>query len=110
MSVAQAELECNALWPYIIAYELENPEYYSEALSTILRDFGAMQLTETAWLITSDWNAHAILEQLRPAIGKSDHLLVLELGDDLAAINVAEYHPFLSGTGLRFARVSTLKM
>lgn len=98
------------MWPYIIAYELETPDYYAEALSTILREFGAMQLTATAWLITSDWNAHAILEQLRPVIGRNDRLLVLEIADDLAAINVAEYRPFLSGIGLRSARAPILKM
>ena len=98
------------MWPYVVAYELEDSEHYSEAVSTILREFGAMQLTGTAWLITSDWNANAILEQLRPLIGRNDRLLVLELGDDLAALNVAEYRPFLSAVGLRSARVPTLKM
>jgi hypothetical protein len=98
------------LWPYIVAYELENPECYSEALSTILRDIGAMRLTATAWLIASDWNANAILEQVRPVIGRNDRLLVLELGEDLAALNIAEYRHFLSGVRPRPPRLPTLKM
>jgi hypothetical protein len=97
------------LWPYIIAYELEDPDYCSEAISAILRDMGAIQLTGTSWLITCDWNANAILEQLRPILGREDRLVVLEVGEDLATLNIAEHHPFLKG-GLGSARVPILKM
>jgi hypothetical protein len=98
-----------ALWPYIVACDLDDPEYYSEALSTILRDIGAMRLTATAWLIASDWNANAILEQLRPVIGRNDRLLVLELGEDFAALNIVEYRHFLSGVSPRPPRLPILK-
>jgi hypothetical protein len=51
---------------------------------------GAVPLTGCAWLFASDWNASAIIEQLRPIIGSDDKLLVLELGDDIAALNLEE--------------------
>lgn len=54
-------------------------------------DLGAVRLTAEAWVITSDWNAGAILEQLRPIIGAEDRLLVLELGEDLAGLNIAHF-------------------
>jgi hypothetical protein len=58
-------------------------------------DLGAVRLTAEAWVITSDWNAGAILEQLRPIIGAEDRLLVLELGEDLAGLNIA-YFPSIT--------------
>jgi hypothetical protein len=54
-------------------------------------DLGAVRLTAEAWVITSDWNAGAILEQLRPIMGAEDRLLVLELGEDLAGLNIAQF-------------------
>jgi hypothetical protein len=81
------------LWPYLIAYELADPDLFAPVLASVLLDLGAMQLTADAWLITSDWNASAILEQLRPVIGNNDRLMVLELGEDLAAFNVDDPPP-----------------
>jgi hypothetical protein len=81
------------LWPYLIAYELAEPDLFAPVLASVLLDLGATQLTADAWLITSDWNASAILEQLRPIIGDSDRLMVLELGEDLAAVNIDEPPP-----------------
>jgi hypothetical protein len=78
------------LWPYLITFELIDEERYGPALFSVLSDLGAIALTNEAWLITSDWNAAAILEQLRPIIGADDRLLVLELGEDLAALNIEQ--------------------
>jgi hypothetical protein len=76
------------LWPYLVTFELADPARHAAALCAVLRDLGAVALTSGAWLITSDWNACAILEQLRPIIGEDDRLLVLELGEDIAALNL----------------------
>jgi hypothetical protein len=87
------------LWPYLVTFELAEPTRHAPALFAVLRDLGAVALTNGAWLITSDWNACAILEQLRPIIGENDCLLVLELGEDIAALNFDEsktaeqFHP-----------------
>jgi hypothetical protein len=97
------------LWPYIIAYEVEDLDYCSEAICAILRDMGALQLTGTSWLITCDWNANAILEQLQPILGSNDRLIVVEVGEDLAALNISGQHPIFRST-LGSARVPTLKM
>ena len=78
------------MWPYLVAFELNDPARYAPALSAVLRDMGAIALTNGAWLMTSDWNACAILEQLRPIVGENDRLLVLELGEDLAALNLEQ--------------------
>jgi hypothetical protein len=86
------------LWPYLIAYELTEPDLFAPVLASVLIDLGATQLTADIWLITSDWNASAILEQLRPMIGDDDRLMVLELGEDLAAVNIDEPQP--AGQGL----------
>jgi hypothetical protein len=82
------------LWPYLITFELTDCVSREKALSAVLRDMGAVALTANAWLMTSDWNACAILEQLRPIIGKEDRLVVLEISEDVAAMNVE--HPFLA--------------
>ena len=79
------------MWPYLITYELADRDRHAAAISAVLIDLGAVRLTSEAWVITSDWNAGAILEQLRPIIGEDDRLLVLELGEDLAGLNVAQY-------------------
>jgi hypothetical protein len=79
------------LWPYLVTYELADRDRHAAALSAVLMDLGAVRLTAEAWVITSDWNAGAILEQLRPIIGAQDRLLVLELGEDLAGLNVAQF-------------------
>jgi hypothetical protein len=79
-------------------YELADPARHAPALSAVLRDLGAVPLTTDAWLITSDWNARAILEQLRPIAGEDDRLLVLELGEDVAMLNLD--HPLLTAAGL----------
>jgi hypothetical protein len=79
------------LWPYLITYELADRDRHAAAISAVLIDLGAVRLTSEAWVITSDWNAGALLEQLRPIIGEADRLLVLELGEDLAGLNVAQY-------------------
>ena len=76
------------MWPYLVPFELAAPTRHAPALCAVLRDLGAVALTKGAWLITSDWNACAILEQLRPIIGEKDCLLVLELGEDMAALNL----------------------
>jgi len=76
------------LWPYLVTFELAEPARHAAALFAVLQDLGAVALTNGAWLITSDWNACAILEQLRPIIGEKDCLLVLELGEDIAALNL----------------------
>jgi hypothetical protein len=81
------------LWPYLVTFELTDRDRYAPALSAVLTDLGAVRLTSQAWLITSDWNARAILEQLRPVVGEDDRLLVLELGEDLAALNVGQSVP-----------------
>jgi hypothetical protein len=81
------------LWPYLITFELIDDKRYRPALCSVLTDLGAIALTSDAWLITSDWNAAAILEQLRPIIGQKDRLLVLELGEDLAALNIEQPPP-----------------
>jgi hypothetical protein len=73
-----------------------NPARHAPALSAVLRDLGAVPLTTGAWLITSDWNARAILEQLRPIVGQDDSLLVLELGEDIASLNLD--HPLLAAS------------
>jgi hypothetical protein len=78
------------LWPYLITYELADRDRYAPAISAILMDLGAVRLTAETWLITCDWNAAAILEQLRPIIGEQDRLLVLEIGEDLAGVNIAQ--------------------
>lgn len=78
------------MWPYLVTFELTDRDRYTPALSAILTDLGAVRLTNQAWLITSDWNARAILEQLRPVVGEDDRLLVLELGEDLAALNIGK--------------------
>lgn len=78
------------LWPYLITFELTDLDRHAPALSAILDDLGAVRLTNQAWLIASDWNASAILEQLRPIVGEEDRLLVVELGEDLAGWNVAQ--------------------
>ncbi len=80
----------NRLWPYLITYELADRGRHAPAISAVLMDLGAVRLTAEAWLIASDWNAGAILEQLRPIIGEEDRLLVLELGEDLAGLNIAQ--------------------
>jgi hypothetical protein len=67
---------------------------YAIALSSLLSDLGAVRLTSGAWLLTSDWNACAILEQLRPVVGENDRVLVFELGDDLAGLNILDATPF----------------
>jgi len=79
------------LWPYLITYELTDRDRHAAAISAVLMDLGAVRLTAEAWVITSDWNAGAILEQLRPIIGEDDRLLVLELGEDLAGLNIPQY-------------------
>lgn len=78
------------MWPYLVTYELLERDRHEAALSAVLLDLGAVRLTAEAWLITSDWNAGAILEQLRPIIGKGDRLLVVELGEDVAGLNIAQ--------------------
>jgi hypothetical protein len=79
------------LWPYLVTYELADRDRHAPAISAVLIDLGAVRLTAEAWVITSDWNAGAILEQLRPIIGDEDRLLVLELGEDLAGLNIARF-------------------
>jgi len=78
------------LWPYLVTYELSDRDRHAAAISAVLIDLGAVRLTREAWVITSDWNASAILEQLRPIVGEGDRLLVLELGEDLAGLNIAQ--------------------
>ena len=77
-----------SLWPYLVTVELNNPEHHAKAIAVVLKDLGAVQLTSFSWLLASEWNACAILEQLRPIIDERDRLMVFELGDDLAASNV----------------------
>ncbi|MFZ0595097.1 MAG: hypothetical protein WAM39_31840 [Bryobacteraceae bacterium] len=86
------------MWPYLITFELTDRARREPALSAVLRDMGAVALTASAWLMTSDWNACAILEQLRPIVGKDDRLLVLEISEDIAALNLK--HPMLAGATL----------
>lgn len=81
------------MWPYLITFELTDRARREPALSAVLRDMGAVALTPSAWLMASDWNACAIVEQLRPIVGVDDRLLVLEIGDDIAALNLE--HPLL---------------
>jgi hypothetical protein len=78
----------NQLWPYLISFELTEAEVLRTALSAVLLDMGAVPLLNHAWLLTSDWNAGAILEQLRPIVGAGSRLLVVELGEDLAGLNL----------------------
>jgi hypothetical protein len=78
------------LWPYLITFELADVDRHAPAIAAVLSDLGAVRLTSHAWLLASDWNASAILEQLRPIAGEGDRILVLELGEDLAGSNVCQ--------------------
>jgi hypothetical protein len=78
------------LWPYLVTYELADSHRHAAAIAAVLLDLGAVRLTSQSWVITSDWNAGAILEQLRPIVGEGDRLLVLELGEDLAGLNIVQ--------------------
>ncbi len=53
-----------------------------------LRDWGAKQVLRQSWLLNSDLNAQAIVEMLRPIVRRDDRLMVMELAEDSAAINV----------------------
>lgn len=86
------------MWPYLITFELTDRKRREPALAAVLRDMGAVALTASAWLMTSDWNACAILEQLRPIVGEDDRLLVVEISEDVAALNLE--HPLLDGAAL----------
>jgi hypothetical protein len=97
------------LWPYLITFELSDKERFGPALRSVLSDLGAVRLTNEAWLLTSDWNACAILEQLRPIVGEGDRLLVLELGEDLAALNIAQ-PPALWEKSVSFQRTPAQKV
>ncbi len=96
------------MWPYLITYELIYPERYSAVLADILADLGAVRLVKNAWLLTSDWNASAILEQLRPILSKDDRLLVVELGEDLAGLNLNQ--PVWDGQTAVFQKCSSSKV
>jgi hypothetical protein len=72
------------LWPYLVMYRLAKPQY-ARAMADLLVDMGASRLADGAWLIVSDWNARAILEQLRPFLTNNDSLHVLEIGEDCAS-------------------------
>ena len=87
------------MWPYLITFELIDEDRYTPALSAVLTDLGAVRLTSEAWLMTSDWNASAILEQLRPIVGENDRLLVMELGEDFAALNLTQPPPLWEKSG-----------
>lgn len=75
------------MWPYLIVCDLQEPERRGPALNSILVDFGATPLMRHGWLLSSDLNAQAILEQFRPIVGESDRLLVFELAEDWAVMN-----------------------
>ena len=75
------------MWPYLVICDLQEPERRGQALNSILIDFGATPILRQSWLITSDLNAQAILEQFRPIVGESDRLLVFELAEDRAVMN-----------------------
>ncbi|HJY06300.1 MAG TPA: hypothetical protein VJ323_08270 [Bryobacteraceae bacterium] len=78
------------MWPYLVICDLQEPGRHGRALNRILVDFGATPILQQSWLITSDLNAQAILEQFRPIVGKLDRLLVFELAEDRAAFNALE--------------------
>jgi hypothetical protein len=75
------------MWPYLVICDLREPERYGQALNSILVDFGATPVMRQSWLIHSDLNARALLEQFRPVVGESDSLLVFELAEDRAFMN-----------------------
>ena len=78
------------MWPYLVICDLQEPDRRGRALNSILLDFGATPILQQSWLITSDLNAQAILEQFRPIVGESDQLLVFELAEDRAVMNALE--------------------
>ena len=41
-----------------------------------------------SWLLTSDLNADAIIELLRPIVGADDRIIVLEIAEDMSALNL----------------------
>jgi hypothetical protein len=76
------------MWPYLVVCQLNEPDRYVPALNRVLGDWGARQVLQQSWLIDSDLNANAIIELLRPIVREDDRLLVMELADDRAAINL----------------------
>jgi hypothetical protein len=76
------------MWPYLVICQLNEPERYTPAVNQVLKDWGARQIMQQSWLIDSDLNARAIVELLRPIVREDDRLLVLELADDRASINL----------------------
>lgn len=78
------------MWPYLVICDLKEPDRRGRALNSILLDFGATPILQQSWLITSDLNAQAILEQFRPIVGESDKLLVFELAEGRAVMNALE--------------------
>ena len=87
---AFARVECplTAMWPYLIICDFNEPERYTPAVNQILEDWGAKQVLRQSWLLNSDLNAQAIVEMLRPIVRRDDRLMVMELAEDSAAINV----------------------
>lgn len=76
------------MWPYLIICDFNEPERYTPAVNQILEDWGAKQVLRQSWLLNSDLNAQAIVEMLRPIVRRDDRLMVMELAEDSAAINV----------------------
>lgn len=77
------------MWPYLVVCQLNEPERYTPVVNRVLKDWGGRQILEQSWFIDSDLNAHAIIELLRPIVREDDRLMVLELADDRAAINLS---------------------
>lgn len=80
-----------ALWPYLVIYDLQNAAVNVTSVEAILQDLGAKHVLAQTWLISSDTiSARTLRETIRLALRPFDRLLIVELGEDVATHNLEE--------------------
>ncbi len=83
------------MWPYLVAYQLGSTlqdDLRTRSLEALLKQrvmaMSGREVMERLWVVVADEGASDVLSQLSAGLGPDDQLVVLELAEDYASINV----------------------
>jgi hypothetical protein len=77
------------MWPYLVAYDFGSHKSVEPIVKQRLMEMNGRQIMDRLWMVVADEGASTVLSQLGSDLSATDQLLVLELAEDYASMNVA---------------------
>jgi hypothetical protein len=76
------------MWPYLVAYDFERHQTVEPVVKQRLLKMNGRQIMDRLWVVVADEGASTVLSRLGSDLAATDQLLVLELAEDYASMNV----------------------